>query len=614
MRVAVVGAGPGGLVTLKYLKEATKFFDVDPIDVRLFEREDEVGGTFTKRTYEDAELVSSKYLTCFSDWRADLEDPDFLSAERFIRYLKEYADHFNLWPEISLSTPVTSIRRGQAGGHIVHYRGPDGIEKTWECDAVAVCSGLHVTPNIPDVPGIDKVKIVKHSSQFKKRDEFPQGSQVVVLGTGETGMDIAHLAVTSPTKRVVLCHRQGFLGAPKKIPNPILFPILGNKPNPNAQELPIDVSWQAPLLDSYLPPFLRDRLFTWRFQDINIKLANWLCSGTTAGVDQWIGGLDADRFHTSQSFFNKAVWRCLHYISEPYRPTNPGLVERIRRAIVTIPVKEVPGNKYIDLAPWPTHIDDKGIMHFKENGRPEAERMKTLGPVKPDMVVYATGYRQEFGFFDEANKNGEDYPTCSDADVRCIWRHNDPTVGFIGFIRPGYGAIPPLAELQAQIWLMTLIKPEVGKSLSSREEYHFKLHGHKRIDYGVHHESYAYQLALDMDAVPSFWDGVRVGWNAGAKHPGLWWRLPVLWLTGAQFNTKFRVVGPYQWDGAVDVLGGELWETITRREGLFGAFVMTIVPMTMVGTSSIIMWFVGLFSALLSAIGSIAKGTFWRVV
>jgi dimethylaniline monooxygenase (N-oxide forming) len=287
MRVAVVGAGPGGLVTLKYLKEATKFFDIDPIDVRLFEREDEVGGTFTKRTYEDAELVSSKYLTCFSDWRADLEDPDFLSAKRFIRYLKEYTDHFNLWPEISLSTPVTSIRRGQAGGHIVHYRGPDGIDKTWECDAVAICSGLHVTPNIPDVPGIDKVKIVKHSSQFKKREEFPQGSQVVVLGTGETGMDIAHLAVTSPTKRVVLCHRQGFLGAPKKIPNPILFPILGNKPNPNAQELPIDVSWQAPLLDSYLPPFLRDRLFTWRFQDINIKLANWLCSGTTAGVDQW---------------------------------------------------------------------------------------------------------------------------------------------------------------------------------------------------------------------------------------------------------------------------------------------------------------------------------------
>ena len=56
MRVAVVGAGPGGLTTLKYLKEAVKFFDIDPIEARLFEREDEVGDTFTKRTYEDAEV------------------------------------------------------------------------------------------------------------------------------------------------------------------------------------------------------------------------------------------------------------------------------------------------------------------------------------------------------------------------------------------------------------------------------------------------------------------------------------------------------------------------------------------------------------------------------
>ncbi|KAF5707355.1 FAD NAD(P)-binding domain-containing protein [Fusarium globosum] len=582
MRVAVIGAGPGGLVTLKYLKEAHKFFNIDHIEVRLFEREGAVGGTFTQRTYEDAELVSSKYLTCFSDFRADLDDPDFLSAERFIRYLKEYADYFHLWPEISLNTSVTSVRRGQAGGHVVHYRGANGADMKWECDAVSVCTGLHVTPNIPNVKGIDKVKAVKHSSQFKKRDEFPQGGTVVILGTGETGMDIAHLAVTSPTKRVVLCHRQGFLGAPKRIPTPILLPgLLGRSSKPNGPELPIDVSWQAPLLDSYLPPFLRDKLFTWRFQDINIKLANWLCSGTTKGVDQWVGGLDKDRFHTSQSFFNKAVWRSLHYISEPYRPVNPGIIERIRRSIITIDVPKVHDGRYIDLAPWPTHIDAEGIMHFSENGRPEVDRMKMLPPVKPTMVVYATGYNQEFSIFEEANKNGEGYATCSEADVRCVWRHDDPTVSFIGFVRPGYGAIPPLAELQAQLWLLALVKPEVAESLKPQEEYHFKLHGHKRIDYGVHHESYAYQLALDMNAVPGIWDGVRAGWAAGDKHPGLWWRLPILWLAGAQFNTKFRVVGPYEWDGAVDVLGVELWETITRREGLFGAFIMTVVPAVM---------------------------------
>lgn len=86
---------------------------------------------------------------------------------------------------------------------------------TWECDAVAVCSGLHVTPSIPNVPGAAKVPVVKHSAEFKSREEFGTDRTVVVLGTGETGIDMAYLAVTSPTKRVILCHRDGFLGAPK---------------------------------------------------------------------------------------------------------------------------------------------------------------------------------------------------------------------------------------------------------------------------------------------------------------------------------------------------------------------------------------------------------------
>lgn len=80
---------------------------------------------------------------------------------------------------------------------------------------MAVCSGLHVTPSIPDLPGIEQVPVVKHSADFKAREEFGVDKTVVVLGTGETGIDMAHLAVTSPTKRVVLCHRDGFLGAPK---------------------------------------------------------------------------------------------------------------------------------------------------------------------------------------------------------------------------------------------------------------------------------------------------------------------------------------------------------------------------------------------------------------
>ncbi len=63
MRVAVVGAGPSGLVTLKYLVTAHKFLGTEPIEARLFESEGEVGGTFVARVYEDAE---ASYRTCQS--------------------------------------------------------------------------------------------------------------------------------------------------------------------------------------------------------------------------------------------------------------------------------------------------------------------------------------------------------------------------------------------------------------------------------------------------------------------------------------------------------------------------------------------------------------------
>ena len=215
MRVAVIGAGPSGLVTLKYLITAHEYFPIKPLEAKIFEAEAEIGGTFRYRTYEDAELVSSKQLTTFSDFRPRDDDPDFLSAARYLQYLHEYCDRFKLWPHINLSSPVTSVVRQRGGGHIIHYSN-GGKESTWECDAIAVCSGLHVFPNVPDLPGVENIPKVLHSAEFKGRDQFGKDDTVMILGTGETGVDIAHLAVTDPkVKRVVLCHRDGFLGAPK---------------------------------------------------------------------------------------------------------------------------------------------------------------------------------------------------------------------------------------------------------------------------------------------------------------------------------------------------------------------------------------------------------------
>jgi dimethylaniline monooxygenase (N-oxide forming) len=216
MRVAIIGGGPSGLVQLKVLTTAHKQLpSVKPFEVKLFESYDKVGGVFLHHVYEDAELVSSKFLTCFSDFSARRDDEDFLSSERYREYLEEYATHFGLWPYINLNTHVIGVRRGDTSGHVVSYRTSKGEEHEWDCDALAVCSGVHSSPNIPFILGIQYVLTVIHSQDFKKREQFGVDKTVLVLGSGETGCDMSYLAITSPTKRVILSHRDGWIGAPK---------------------------------------------------------------------------------------------------------------------------------------------------------------------------------------------------------------------------------------------------------------------------------------------------------------------------------------------------------------------------------------------------------------
>lgn len=65
MRVAIIGAGPSGLVTLKYLLAAERSLGAEPVEARLFEAESGVGGTFLMRTYDEAEVLPIHLLILF---------------------------------------------------------------------------------------------------------------------------------------------------------------------------------------------------------------------------------------------------------------------------------------------------------------------------------------------------------------------------------------------------------------------------------------------------------------------------------------------------------------------------------------------------------------------
>jgi dimethylaniline monooxygenase (N-oxide forming) len=236
------------------------------------------------------------------------------------------------------------------------------------------------------------------------------------------------------------------------------------------------------------------------------------------------------------------------YISAPYR--TPSLLNTIRSHIAQVPI--VPThNRIINLAPWPLSISSSGTVTFVENGRPEAEVIRK-NTTKPDILILATGYAQSFPFLDAT------YPLPSSAAIRGIWNPSKPDVAFIGFLRPSFGAIPPLSELQSQLWVFSLLNL-LPSPLTPQN--HYKLHHPpgSRIQYGVDHESYAYQLALDMGCAASIGEVLGMGW-----------KVAVTWALGANVNVKFRLVGPWKWSGAGRVMETEIWETISRRRGFFG--------------------------------------------
>ncbi|KAF4949807.1 hypothetical protein FSARC_13393 [Fusarium sarcochroum] len=499
MKVAIIGGGPAGLATLKFLAHAHEYFPIPPIEARLFEAEGQVGGTFAYRVYEDAELVSSKYLTAFSDFRLPDDASDFVTPQVYVQYLKDYATNFNLWPMIECNTKVDKVRRGTDGiGHILNLTNESGPFE-WESDAVAVCSGINVNPVIPYIEGIERVNSVIHSSRLKSRAQFGENTNVYIMGAGETGMDLAYLAVTSAAKSVTLCHRDGFFCAPKIIPVP---QVMGFG-EPSAPNKPVDTSVASLFDTAYVHPKLQSSQLLWTYYDRWIKKMHKFISGTEEGPDQWVGQMSASRKYMDSILLCKSD-KALPYMNVGRR--SDSWANRIRSFFMNVKIKDTDGKK-IDVVTWPESIDRDGLMHF--NKKLPSDSVLPEEQLKPDVLVFATGYTREFRFL------GNDYPSVPQANVRGIYKEGDVTLGYIGFVRPAIGAIPPLAELQAQLWVFRLLQHQYPNEVPSTrdpnalESYELDYQLHSRGGYSffetkraVDHESYAYQLALDIGSAP----------------------------------------------------------------------------------------------------------------
>ncbi|MEM7155094.1 MAG: FAD-dependent oxidoreductase [Myxococcota bacterium] len=205
MEVAVIGAGAAGLVTARELMRAG-------LSVTVFERAAHPTGTWV---YGDSPLYASlrtnlpRDLMAFDDFAfEDAGDPRrFPGHEEVRRYLERFAQAHAIGPRMRTETTVTAVAPHTIQGlrWRVAWRDAQGPAEA-DFDAVAVCNGHYLEPEIPRLPGTETFggRIV-HSRQYREPSAFAD-RHVVLWGAKSSGIDLSR-ELSTVARRVVLCSR-----------------------------------------------------------------------------------------------------------------------------------------------------------------------------------------------------------------------------------------------------------------------------------------------------------------------------------------------------------------------------------------------------------------------
>jgi dimethylaniline monooxygenase (N-oxide forming) len=173
-RVAVIGAGPSGLVAAKHALEAG-------FEVTVFEASDALGGQWHPTAahsgiWPGMRANTSRAMTAFSDFPAPAEHPLHPAAEQIRAYLKAYARRFGVVEHIRFNARVEDVR------------------PAWTVDGepfngVIVASGRFRKPRLPRVVGAFRGEVI-HSFSYPGPEPL-RDRATLVYGNGISGLEIA---------------------------------------------------------------------------------------------------------------------------------------------------------------------------------------------------------------------------------------------------------------------------------------------------------------------------------------------------------------------------------------------------------------------------------------
>ncbi|MGV9993502.1 flavin-containing monooxygenase [Streptomyces sp. NPDC003374] len=192
--VYVIGGGPGGLAAAYALR-------AQGIRAVVLEKSDRVGASW-RGHYDRLRLHTTRRLSALPGLPMPRRFGRWVARDDVVRYLEKYAERHEL--EIVTGVEVSRVERTPDGtGWLLHATG--GRELTG--GAVVVATGFNHTPRVPDWPGRETYTgEFLHASAYRNAERFA-GRDVLVVGVGNTGAEIAVDLVEGGAARVRLSVR-----------------------------------------------------------------------------------------------------------------------------------------------------------------------------------------------------------------------------------------------------------------------------------------------------------------------------------------------------------------------------------------------------------------------